>query len=148
MAINFPNSPTVNQEYNNGSKIWYWTGSYWKVKLSSIPNIIPLDDLSGKFNGFDSRFIPKYQGITQTISNPLRLLLTINGIIQRVSFPEYVWGSLFSRDGFMVDSDGYLAFSEPVPAGSKFDARIMVGPETNSLTTIYPFKAIDILIGA
>ena len=48
----------------------------------------------------------------------------------------------------MVDSDGYLAFSEPVPSGSTFDARIMAGPTANSSTTIYPFKATDILLGA
>jgi hypothetical protein len=151
MPINFPNSPSLNQEYSSGSKTWYWTGTSWKAKLGSVislPEITPLDDLSGQFDGLASRFLPSYQGISQTISNPLRLLLMINGIIQRVSFPEYVWGSFFSRDGFMIDSDGYIAFSESVPAGSTFDARIMVGPETTSLTTIYPFKAIDILIGA
>lgn len=114
----------------------------------TFPDIIPLDNLEQQFDDFTSRFIPSYQGTFQTITNPLRLLLSINGIIQRVSFPEYVWGSFFSRDGFGVDSDGYLAFSEPVPAGSTFDARIMTGPTTNSLTTIYPFKATDILLGA
>jgi hypothetical protein len=147
--LNFPASPVLNQTYSFGSKTWVWNGYAWDLNGLSVDlQITPLDDISNYFNGTEYRFTPRYQGIKVSINNPLRLLLTINGIIQRVSFPEYVWGSFFSRDGFMVDSDGYLAFSEPVPAGSTFDARIMAGTTTNSLTTIYPFKATDILLGA
>lgn len=107
--------------------------------------IIPLDNISGEFNGIDSRFLPKYQGIAQSITNPLRLMLLINGIIQYVDFPDYVWQSPLPREGFQIDNDGYIAFSEVVPAGSSFDARIMPGIITK--TRQYPFKAVDILLG-
>jgi hypothetical protein len=110
--------------------------------------ITPIDTLRYKFDGIESRFQPTYQGSPLTISNPLRILLSVNGIIQTVSFPEYVWQSDLARDGFMVDSDGYLAFSEVPPSGSTFDARIMAGPVTNTKTTNYPFLATDILLGA
>lgn len=111
-------------------------------------DITPLDTLRYKFDGIESRFQPTYQGVPITISNPLRILLTVNGIIQTVDFPEYVWQSPLSLDGFMVDSDGYIAFSEVPPAGSTFDARIMAGPVLNTKTTNYPFLATDILLGA
>jgi hypothetical protein len=111
-------------------------------------DITPLDSLALKFDGIESRFIPTYGGDTLTISNPLRILMTVNGILQTVNFPEYVWQSYMPWDGFMVDSDGYLSFSEVPPAGSTFDARIMAGPVTNTKTTAYPFKAADILLGA
>jgi hypothetical protein len=115
---------------------------------ANIPEIIPLDDLRYEFDGINNRFMPKCEGERVDIFNPLRLLLTINGIIQVVDFPEYVWGSLLARDGFQVDYDGYLAFSEVPPAGSTFDARLMPGPNVNSKSKTYPFKAVDILLGA
>jgi len=147
MAINFPSSPAVNQTYSNGSKTWYWTGTAWKLS-TAFPDIINLDSLQYKFDGIESRFLPTAQGVTQVITNPFTLLLSVNGIIQSVNLPEYVWGTPFTMDGFMVDSDGYIAFSEVPPAGSTFFARIMAGPTTNSSNNTYPFRAMDILLGA
>ena len=121
-----------------------WTAS---TVPAAPQQIIPLDDLSGAFNNIDSRFVPRYQGIAQSITNSLRLLLSINGIIQYVDFPDYVWQSPLPREGFQIDNDGYIAFSEVVPAGSSFDARIMPGPSTAENKRQYPFKAVDILIG-
>jgi hypothetical protein len=117
------------------------------ANAAALPDIIPIDDIRGQFNGIDSRFQPKFQGETLSILNPLRLLLSVNGIIQTVDFPEYVWQSFLPREGFMVDSDGYIAFSEVPPAGSTFDARLMPGPNINSVKKGYPFKAVDILLG-
>jgi hypothetical protein len=118
------------------------------ASLPYLPDIIPIDDLRYEFNDLDSRFVPKFQGEQVAINNPLRLLVTINGIIQTVDFPEYVWQSMLPREGFMIDNDGYIAFSEVPPAGSTFDARLMLGPNVNSIKKGYPFKAVDILLGA
>lgn len=121
-----------------------WTSS----NVPTAPqDIIPLDDLTNEFNGTNNRFVPKYQGSQVTISNPYRLLLTINGIIQYIDSPDYVWMSGISRRGFFVDNDGQLQFSEAVPAGSEFDARLMPGAVTTTRTRTYPFKALDILLG-
>ena len=105
-----------------------------------------LDTIS--FDGIENRFLPNSNGTQVTITNPNRLLISLNGIIQTVDFPEYVWQSPLSRPGFQVDSDGYLNFSEVPPAGSTFDGRIMLGPTTNISGKIYPFSATDILMGA
>ena len=110
--------------------------------------IIPLDNLYYKFDGIENRFFPTWQGITQAITNPFRLLVTLNGIIQSVSLPEYVWGSPFSYDGFILDSDGYMSFSEVPPVGTTFVGRIEAGQTVSSTTYSYPFKAMDILLGA
>ena len=111
-------------------------------------DIYPVDDISIYFDGREKRFLPKYRGNQITPLNGFRLLLTVNGIIQSVDTPEYVWQSMLPRYGFFVDSDGYIAFHEQVPAGSTFDARLMPGSGTTTVTKNYPFKAADILLGA
>jgi hypothetical protein len=111
--------------------------------------IVPLDDVSTNFNGSNSRFIPKVAGSQITISNPLRLLVNINGIIQILGNQDNHWLSPIAPDGFYIDSDGYIQFSEPVPQGSTFDARLMPGKTSNTLEkSRYPFRATDILLGA
>ena len=148
MPINFPDSPTLNQTYTYANKTWQWNGYAWDlVGLSFDAEVVPLDDISNQFNGQQNRFIPSYQGSKISISNPFRLLLTINGIIQYIDSPDYVWMSGTPRRGLFVDSDGYLQFSEAVPAGSEFDGRLMSGTVTTTRTRTYPFKALDIVLG-
>ena len=109
--------------------------------------ITTIDDLSNYFNGYNSRFLPTYKGLPVTLQNEFNLLLTIDGIIQSVGSPDYVWQSVMPRVGFRIDNDGYIAFPEPVPVGSSFDARVLVGSATTTQTKVYPFKAMDIVLG-
>jgi len=118
------------------------------VDNSSGSNIGLLDDLSTKFDGIESRFAPTSGGYSVNITNPFRLLITVNGILQSVYTPDYVWQSPLPRTGLQVDSSGYISFAEVPPAGSSFNGRIMLGPTTNTSNTNYPFKAADILLGA
>jgi hypothetical protein len=110
-------------------------------------DIYPVDDISLYFNGIEKRFLPRYQGVQITPLNGFRLLLTVNGIIQSVDTPEYVWQSMLPRYGFFIDSDGFIAFHEQVAQGSSFDARLLPGSSTTRVTKNYPFKATDILLG-
>lgn len=112
-------------------------------------DIIPLDNLTSQFNGAEQRFLPKFNNTVVNITNPLRLLISINGIIQILGNQDNHWLSPIPQEGFFVDSQGYLNFGEPVPRGSTFDGRVMGGPATNSITkSKYPFRPIDILLGA
>jgi hypothetical protein len=110
--------------------------------------ILPIDNLTYQFDGIENRFQLNSKGLKQTILNPFRLLVTLNGIIQSVSLPEYVWGTPFSYDGLILDSDGYMAFSEVPPIGTTFVGRVEAGTTVSSTTYSYPFKAMDILLGA
>jgi hypothetical protein len=115
---------------------------------STSMDIAPLDNLTNEFNGVFNRFLPRYAGSTITVSNPFRLMVSINGIIQSVYTPEFTWQGLLPRDGFYVDSDGFLFFSEAPVSGSTFDGRLLAGQETTTKTTNYPFRAVDLLLGA
>ena len=112
-------------------------------------DIIPLDNLTSQFNGAESRFLPKFNNTTFNIGNPLRLLISINGIIQILGNQDNHMLSPIAQDGFFVDYDGYLNFGEPVPRGSTFDGRVMPGKNINTASkSKYPFRPIDILLGA
>ena len=110
--------------------------------------VIPIDNLTYQFDGIQSRFPLNSKGLLQAVLNPFRLLITLNGIIQSISLPEYVWGTPFSHDGLILDSDGYMAFSEVPPVGTNFVGRVQAGTTVSSTTYSYPFKAMDILLGA
>ena len=126
----------------------YLSQSAASTTYAPIQDITPFDDLRYQFDGIESRFVPTYQGTQVTIANPLRLFITVNGIVQSIDQSVVVWDSPLKPDGLRVDDDGYLAFSEVVPAGSSFSGRLMPGSSVTAVSTTYPFKAADLLIGA
>jgi hypothetical protein len=111
-------------------------------------DIIPLDNLANDFNGVSNRFQMKYQGTAISMKNPFRLLVSVNGVVQTVNTPDYVWQSPIAYDGLFLDSDGYITLSDIPPLGSTFDGRILGGATTSTKTKNYPFRAVDLLIGA
>ena len=117
------------------------------ASLPYLPDIIPLDDLRYTFDDRESRFPPMFQGVQVPLYNPLRLMINLNGVVQTPSYPEYAWQSMLPLDGFMLDNDGYIAFTQVPPSGSTFDGRVMLGPNVNTIGKAYPFRAMDILLG-
>ena len=110
--------------------------------------ITPIDNMSNYFNGVTNRFQVTYQGVATNVKNPFRLMISVNGVVQTVNTPEYTWQSPIPYDGFFLDTDGFVNFSDiPIP-GSTFDGRILAGSTTSTETKNYPFRAVDLLIGA
>jgi hypothetical protein len=35
-AIDFPNSPTTNQEFTSGGRTWIWDGTVWNAKETAV----------------------------------------------------------------------------------------------------------------
>jgi hypothetical protein len=113
-------------------------------------DIIELDDFSGAFDGRKVSFKPKYNYKEVVIDNPLKLVLSVNGVLQSafIKNREYVWQSGFlGFRGYTVDEYGQIKFSESPPPGSTVNARVFPGPQKNKTSRIYPFKAVDIALG-
>ena len=36
-AIDFPNSPSVNDTHTVGDRVWKWNGTVWEVVRSTVP---------------------------------------------------------------------------------------------------------------
>lgn len=56
MAIDFPNSPTLNQEFSVGDTTWYWNGTVWNIKGTFIGYTPTLDggDPTANYGGVTS----------------------------------------------------------------------------------------------
>jgi hypothetical protein len=114
----------------------------------SLPDITEFDELSSQFDNYTSRFVLRFNTEVQSVLNPYRLLVVVNGIIQSVSFPDYVSHSPLQKDGFYIDYEGYIVFAEAPPIGSVCNIRLMSGPTTNAVSKVYPLKPANILLGA
>jgi hypothetical protein len=112
-------------------------------------DIIELDDFSGSFDGRNNAFEARYNQKELILDNPLRLVISLNGVVQSafIQNREYVWQSgLMGFKGYTVDN-GKIKFSESPPHGSTINARVFPGPKVNKKTRIYPFKAVDVALG-
>jgi hypothetical protein len=36
MAVNFPNTPTLNEEFSAGDRTWLWNGTYWEATSTTV----------------------------------------------------------------------------------------------------------------
>ena len=115
---------------------------------SELSDIIEFDNIASLFDNYRSRFVLSFNTTTQSVLNPYRLIVVVNGIIQNVSFPDYVSHSPLQKDGFYIDYEGYIVFAEAPPIGSVCNIRLMPGPTTNVVSKIYPLKPANILLGA
>jgi microcystin-dependent protein len=59
MAINFPNSPSLNESYTLDGKTWVWNGTVWKRVSAEVPTALPSLTVTGDFT---------VQGASTTIS--------------------------------------------------------------------------------
>ena len=115
--------------------------------INAAFQVIPLDDISLQFDNIENTFVPRYEGERVQITNPYRVLLTLDGVQQKFCEPEYVYMTPIAKYGFMVDYDGNIRFS-PIPdAGEIFDARVLPGSPESEYKSQYPFKAADIIMG-
>lgn len=46
MAMNFPDTPAVNDEFTVGGRTWIWTGSVWNAKVTSPISFNDLSDVA------------------------------------------------------------------------------------------------------
>jgi len=96
MALNFPDSPTLNQVYTDTTSgfSYQWDGVVWKSYTpSSSSQITILDDISGSFNGSTDNFSLTASGTSISPANSQQLRVVLGGIVQEPITDYYVAGS-------------------------------------------------------
>jgi len=110
-----------------------------------------IDDISTAVDGIENTFTPKLNYEKITVTNPFGLLITVNGIIQSayINNTDVVNHSHFlgAQDGYTIDYDGNIKFTESLPLGSDVFARVVAAAITPAQQKIYPFAPDELLLG-
>jgi hypothetical protein len=121
--------------------------TYYNANGICIDDLAELDDISFGCNGLENTFTPTHNYVPVSVTTPFKLLIDVNGVTQSayVNNSEYVWQNnlLPAQDGYTIDTDGNIKFTESVPNGSLVVIKTVSGG-VKATTRKYPFKALDI----
>ena len=95
-AINFPDSPSLNQEYSDKGFTYKWNGTVWLsvgISTTRISNIREIDDISSSFNGSTTQFPMNVGGSGVTPVTAQQMLISLGGVIQNPNQDFNVSGS-------------------------------------------------------
>lgn len=115
MALNFPDSPTLNQVYTDSTSgfSYQWNGTVWiSYTASSTGNIRTLDDISGSFDNATQTFALTSGGIALTPANPQSLVINLGGVVQDPTDDYTISGS-------------NIIFSTPPASGLSFSGILL-----------------------
>ena len=96
MALNFPDSPSLNQIYtdNTSGFSYQWNGTVWiSYSAASSNNIKTLDDISASFNSSTTIFSLTSGGTAVTPASPQQLIISVGGVMQSPNTDYSVSGS-------------------------------------------------------
>ena len=95
-AINFPDSPSLNQLYSDKGFTYKWNGTVWLsvgISTTRISNIREIDDISSSFNGSTTQFPMNVGGSGVTPVTAQQMLISLGGVIQNPNQDFNVSGS-------------------------------------------------------
>jgi hypothetical protein len=119
-----------------------------QVATNALFQIVPLDDMSRHFDGIEDTFTPRYDNEKVVVTNPYRVIATINGLIQTPNFEDYVsLAPSIDTSGFVLTTEGDFRFLDIPQPGDRFDARIMPGALINEKERKYPLVPINLVMG-
>ena len=96
MTLNFPDAPSVNDEYTDSTSgfTYKWNGTVWiSTDPARAANIKELDDISSSFNGSTTGFSLKVSGATIEPVSDAQILLSVGGVMQNPTQDYTVSGS-------------------------------------------------------
>ena len=141
MALNFPNSPTLNQIYtdNTSGFSYQWNGTVWiSFTPSSSSQIKTLDDFSASFNNSTQTFSLTSGGNAVTPPTPQSLIINLGGVIQDPTDDYSVAGSniTFSTAPANGLSFSGVALGPAVPVNTIPDGTVTDGSLRISTTAV------------
>ena len=84
-AINFPDNPSLNQQYSDKGFTYKWNGTVWisvGISTTRISNIREIDDIKSSFNGSTTQFPIKVGGASVTPVTAQQMIISIGGVVQ------------------------------------------------------------------
>jgi hypothetical protein len=97
MALNFPDSPALNEIYTDSTSgfSYQWNGTVWiSYTTSATSNTVrEIDDISGSFDGSQDTFPVSISGNSVTVLTPEQLIVSLGGVIQNPNQDYIISGS-------------------------------------------------------
>ena len=95
-AINFPDNPSLNQEYADKGFTYKWNGTVWisvGISTTRVSNIREVDDISSSFNGSTTQFGLAIGGSGVSPVTAQQMIVSLGGVIQNPGQDFNVSGS-------------------------------------------------------
>ena len=95
-AINFPDNPSLNQEYADKGFTYKWNGTVWisvGITTTRVSNIREVDDISSSFNGSNTQFGLAIGGSGVAPVTAQQMIVSLGGVIQNPGQDFNVSGS-------------------------------------------------------
>ena len=95
-TLNFPDDPTTGDEYydSNAGFNYEWNGTVWITKNLATPNNTrEIDDISSGFDGSDTTFTLKVEGVNIVPQDVKQLVISVGGVMQNPGDDYTVSGS-------------------------------------------------------
>ncbi len=95
-AINFPDNPSLNQEYSSNGFRYKWNGTVWVsvgISTTRVSNIREVDDISSGFNGSTTQFGLAIGGTGVAPVTNQQMIVSLGGVIQNPGQDFNVSGS-------------------------------------------------------
>ena len=90
MALNFPNSPSLNDTYTLGDKSWIYTGYGWRLQVTQ-PSDVTVSSFSTTSNGSVSTFNLDFEPV-----NEESLIVSLDGVLQEPTSAYTVSGNVIT----------------------------------------------------
>ena len=135
MALNFPNSPALNDVYIDTTSgfSYQWNGTVWiSFSAASSSQIKVLDDISGSFTGIAFTFALTSSSTSISPPNAQSLIINLGGVIQDASDDYIVSGSniIFSTAPSSALSFSGVSLGPAIPVNTIPDGTVTGGSFT------------------
>jgi microcystin-dependent protein len=148
LALNFPDSPAINQVYSDETAGFYyrWDGFVWQsYSPGSSANIQNLDDFSSSFNGITTSFSLTSGGLTVTPLKTSQLVINLGGVVQDPTDDYFINGSniVFSEAPDFGASFSGISLGPAIPISNLLDGSVV----PQDLSTGAPWWLSDYKVG-
>lgn len=147
MAMDFPNSPTVNQTYTVGDKTWKWTGTAWEIvatrpAMRTVADTPPASPIVGDewFNSLVGRTYTWFDSYwVEVNTNSIVGASGLNGVASASAPLAYDSGS----NTISVQSSPTFSGTLKAPAIATTGGRMTVTGSAGDTSGVMEFKSYD-----
>jgi len=146
-TLNFPDDPTTGDEYydSNAGFNYEWNGTVWITKNLATPdNTREIDDISSGFDGSDTTFTLKVEGVNIVPQDVKQLVISVGGVMQNPGDDYTVSGSTLTFTTAPLSGLSFVGTFLGVAASLNTITAGTVSPSSLTATSNYTVGSIKV----